>query len=212
MAGDTQTTHYLWIMPEVGGAPTTWGTSINQDLQDIDKWVFAANQGVAPVGSILMFGGVGAPVNWHVCDGSLQTIAGTYQALFNAIGYKYSAIQSGLSFNLPNLQGKFPLGVSSAYNLAATGGEEKHALAVNELAAHAHTITPVSHTHTLNAYNVSGTQRLAVGTGSSPIASANSITTSSNSAGPTATNSTGAGVPHNNMPPFLVLNFIIRFQ
>jgi microcystin-dependent protein len=203
---DTQTVHYRWVMPEVGSAATTWGGSLNGDLADIDTQVFAAQQAGLPIGAISMFAGVGPPPNWLICDGrSLSTT--TYAGLFAVILYTYGG--SGGSFNLPNMQDKFAIGAGPSHTVAATGGEATHTLTTAELAAHSHTIAPVSHTHTVSAYAASGSQH---GTFAStgPLLSSTSITTGPNSAGPTGTNSTGSGTPHNNLPPYLVINFIIR--
>lgn len=192
-------------MPEVGSAATTWGGSLNGDLADIDTQVFAAQQAGLPIGSISMFAGVGPPPNWLICDGrSLSTTA--YDKLFAVILYTYGG--SGGSFNLPNMQDKFAIGAGPSHTVAATGGEATHVLTTAELPAHTHTITDKQHTHAVNNVmaNASGGHQ---GTGASGQNIVN-VTTQPAFTGITGTNATGSGTPHNNLPPYLVLNFIIR--
>jgi microcystin-dependent protein len=105
--------------------------------------------GVAPTGTITMFGAPTPPSGWLKCDGSpLSTTA--QPNLFAIIGYNYGG--SGTTFNLPNLQGRFALGASTAYPqtpTAATGGEVNHTLLLAEMAVHNHTAVQNDHYHNL---------------------------------------------------------------
>ena len=73
---DTQTVHFQMVMPEIGAASTTWGTSLNGDLAIIDTQMFANQQGSLPIGSISMFAGSspGSGINLRgpVCGHRLQ--------------------------------------------------------------------------------------------------------------------------------------------
>ena len=102
--------------------------------------------GVAPTGAMFMWPAATAPGGYLLCQGqSLATAA--QAALFSIIGYTYGG--SGANFNLPNLQGRFPIGIQGAtYPLAGIGGEATHVLTIAELAAHNHTATQPTHTHT----------------------------------------------------------------
>jgi microcystin-dependent protein len=210
---DTQTVHFRWVMPEVGSAATTWGGSLNGDLADIDTQVFAAQQAGLPIGSIAMFAGVGPPANWLICDGRPLSTT-TYASLFAVIGNIYTLPPGGGgNFNIPNMQGVFPIGAGRGvagtnYALAATGGEEKHALLTTELAAHSHTITDKSHTHVVSNIMApaSGGHQATTGSGSN----ITDVTTQAAFTGITGTNAAGSGTPHQNLPPYLVFNFIIR--
>jgi len=258
------TTHYSFVKPDLSGSPTTWGQSLNADLDSIDALIYGNQQGVSPIGSITMFAGAAAPANWLICDGSAVS-ATTYAALYAIVGLAYTpgGALIGGNFNLPNLSQKFPLGASGG-TLAATGGEAAHTLTAAELAPHAHPITDVSHSHggsqgshSHNVYqdahshsayqdshNHSYTQptNYAGYTGQYPsTASVGSTTGTTSTAQPavhidsqqpavhadtqqpavyispqntglTTTQNAGGGGAHNNMPPYLAINFIIRYQ
>lgn len=80
-----------------------------------------------PVGVILPFGGVAAPVgSWFMCNGATLAIA-SYPKLYAAIAYRFGG--SGGNFKLPNLAGRFPLGLDPAEaatrfdNVGETGGK-----------------------------------------------------------------------------------------
>jgi microcystin-dependent protein len=209
-----------------------------------------------PTGSILDFAGSLAPGGFLLCDGAAvdRTI---YAALYAALGSDMSPWGQGdgsSTFNVPDLRGRVPVGAGTGSGLtnralAATGGEENHALSIAELAAHthvqnAHTHVQNSHTHAQNAHGHNdnghthppgtGTgYRMLVGTGGSGASTAGAViatagntgighasiatTTATNQAAvasnqdTTATNqNTGSGTGHNTMPPFVVLNRIIK--
>ena len=130
-----------------------------------------------PVGSVLMWGGATAPSGYLLCQGQAVSRT-TYSSLFAIIGTTFGAGDGSTTFNLPDLQGAFPLGKSGSYALGATGGsadqttliQHQHAdtFAVSNGAAshtHAgpsHTHSGPSHTHALtsgntNFWRVSGT-------------------------------------------------------
>ena len=73
--------------------------------------VFVGDLGV-PVGTILPFAGSAAPYGYLLCDGSEQETA-KYLTLYNVIGTTYGTPfrgQAGLTFVLPDMRGRFPLG------------------------------------------------------------------------------------------------------
>jgi microcystin-dependent protein len=142
---ESTTQHYGWTKPEITKSSSTWGGFLNADLDSIDALVFANQQGLTPIGSITMFGGATAPANWLFCQGQSLSTTGTYAALFAVFGYAFGG--SGANFNLPNLQGKFPLGVTGAAAPGAAGGASTVALATANLPAHTHTVTQVAHSH-----------------------------------------------------------------
>ncbi len=114
-----------------------------------------------PLGLVVPFAGSGLPPGWLFAEGQVLTRA-AYPALFAAIGDSYGA-PDGLSFNLPDLRGRFPLG-KAAGGTGAVLGERGGALimgggtlslppltpaftvpavnySVNGLAAHGHTVS-----------------------------------------------------------------------
>jgi microcystin-dependent protein len=142
-----------------------------------------------PPGLVSPFAGSSAPTGWLACNGATVSRT-TYANLFSAIGTTYGAGDGSTTFGLPNLQGAFPLGSSGSYALGATGGEATHLLTIAEVPAH---------THTYSQPSIGGG---AEGTGSN--ASLPVVTPGQ------ATGSTGGGGAHNNMPPYLAVNYIIK--
>ena len=80
-----------------------------------------------PVGKIDMYAGVTAPDGWLLCDGSAVDRT-TYAELFRIIGTTYGIGDGSTTFNLPNMQGRVPVGVgtesSVTYSLGGTGGNK----------------------------------------------------------------------------------------
>jgi microcystin-dependent protein len=251
---ESVTAHYGWTKPEITKSASTWGGFLNSDLDSIDALVFANQQGLVPIGSISMFGGATAPTNWLLCQGQSLSTTGTYAALFAVLGYAYGG--SGANFNLPNLQGKFPLGVTGTAAPGAAGGASAVTLATANLPAHAHAITDVAHNHSLSdpTHNHSQTPHthgvtdpghahtggfapsgglfnsgvgpgLAQNTGTNTTgisvqgssaginAAAAGISLSPAGTGLGATQNTGSGTPLSlPLPPYITINFIVRYQ
>lgn len=195
----------------------------------------------SPTGSITMYGGSSAPAGWLRCDGTAISRT-TYSALFSIIGTQYGVGNGSTTFNLPNLQGKFPLGGTS--DRGTTGGEADVTLTSAQIPSHQHgvgtyTIPSVGnhdhsfgHTHDLtNKYfqfsfgaGSGATLQALDNTGAAiPGANvANSGVTSSQSSSTTgaagahdhiisgSSGSTGGSGSHNNMPPYQVVDYIIK--
>ena len=156
-----------------------------------------------PIGSIMQYAGSISPNGWMLCNGATYSIY-MYNALYNVIGYTYGG--TGDSFAIPDLRARVPVGLpgtpysgSIINNLGAIGGEEKHTLTVDELASHAH-----NWSYTQNAANsgaISGTTGYWGGGDSSGVPAV----------GSGITDSSGNNVPHNNIQPYIVLNYIIKY-
>lgn len=151
-----------------------------------------------PPGVMEMYGGDIAPAGWLMRDGSAVSRT-TYAALFAAIGTKFGAGDGSTTFNLPDARGRSPLGAGQGNTaeggglgtnraVGATGGAETHTLTTAQLPAHSH--------------GISG-QTISTG-GASP------AFTTGGSAQSSSTQSAGSGQAHNNMHPFLAVNFIIK--
>jgi len=78
-----------------------------------------------PVGSISLFAGTTAPSGWLICDGSAVSRT-TYANLFSVIGTTYGAGDGSTTFNIPDIQGKVPVGINFSDTdfdtLGKTGG------------------------------------------------------------------------------------------
>jgi len=175
-------------------------------------------------GMMMPFAGTGAPTGWLICDGRTLKIS-QYLALFQMIGTLYGG--DGITtFALPNCSGNVIVGKNSlstyANSLGQSGGEETHLLVSSEMPTHAHTGTTDSagaHVHTLN--NATTVQINGLNTPGSidnsggEINCVNTLTASVNSAGAHThtftSNSTGGSQPHNNLQPYITLNYIIKF-
>jgi microcystin-dependent protein len=99
-------------------------------------------------GSIYMFAGSTAPQGFLLCDGSAVSRT-TYATLFDTIGTTYGAGDGSTTFNLPDMSGRVPVGVSQSYALASTGGEEGHVLLSSEIPTHSHEIAQHGHASTI---------------------------------------------------------------
>lgn len=132
------------------------------------------------------------PSGWLLCDGSAISRA-EYPKLFMAIGTLYGAGDGTTTFNLPNLKGRVPVGFDSAQTefsvLGKTGGEKAHSLTADENGPH---------THEISSYIYLDGSYLDLNVSDIPC-----MYTTSDSA------SSGLGTAHNNLQPYIALNYII---
>lgn len=160
------------------------------------------------VGEIRMFAGNFPPVGWMFCDGNTMPIAEN-EVLFQLIGTTYGG-DGEETFNLPNLQSRIPLhmGTSTAsgttYQIGEASGVESVTLTLNQI--------PI-HTHPLLATNDSGSQANALNqvlAAQSPVSIYRPNATPPNvPMNASSVSVTGGSQPHDNMQPFLCVNYII---
>jgi microcystin-dependent protein len=144
------------------------------------------------------------PKGWAQCNGQLLPI-NQNQALFSLLGTTYGG-DGRVNFALPNLQGRNPMHMGSGHTLGERGGEAAHTLIISEVP---------SHTHTVSAANVAPTAGApSNGRVLSQSAGANLYGASANLVGmaPNALGSVGGSQPHENMQPYLTLNFCIALM
>lgn len=175
--------------------PALNDTNINRLQQLIKQDIQGAVSGdTLPIGAIMPFGSDTIPDNWLLCNG--QAISRTtYQDLFNTIGITYGSGDGFTTFNLPDLQGKIPVGLdendTDFDTLGNTGGEKEHTLTINEMPSHTHKY------HANLAFTGSGSDGTGLKQGSD-LRPNDTI------------DSTGGGQPHNILQPYIVQNYIIK--
>ena len=142
------------------------------------------------------------PKGWALCNGQFLPI-NQNQALFALLGTTYGG-NGQTTFALPNLRGRVPIHFSDAHTLGEAAGSTSVTVNIQQLPTHTHPLmgsqtvgdTPVP-TNTVLA----DTTKLIYG-------DAISLTTLN----PISVTSVGGSQPHNNMMPYLTLNFIIALQ
>lgn len=160
-------------------------------------------------GMIHMWGSSSAPNGWLLCNGLVcDRTNPIYERLFEAIGYTYGG--SGDFFNLPNIQGRFPLGAYASKPLGRTGGEYRVTLQETHMPSHTHTLSSTGeHQHWYEIphfVNKQGGRDGMAGGGWNGFGA----TTGVNGNHTHTMNPVGGGQSHENMPLYRVINFIIK--
>ncbi|HLW53969.1 MAG TPA: tail fiber protein [Candidatus Angelobacter sp.] len=163
------------------------------------------------VAEIRIFAGNFAPTGWAQCNGQLMPISQN-TALFSLLGTTYGG-DGKSNFALPDLQGSAPMQAGqgpglSLRDLGETGGEQTVTLLQTEMPAHSHTIQAAAGTGLADpTNNVWASGAKGFGSIYSPSAQATNVQMN-----PFALSLAGGNLPHNNLPPFLGLLFIIALQ
>jgi len=146
------------------------------------------------LGSICLFAGNYAPYGWAFCDGSILSISQNC-ALFSLLGNYYGG-DGRVNFALPDLRGRVPVhfgqgtGLSNNYVIGYTGGSETVPLSTTQVQL------PVNTAALDNSILDSTSDASVVIANPSSVSGASSF-------------SLGGGQSHDNMQPYLALNYII---
>ena len=151
-----------------------------------------------PTGILLPYAGTAPPDGWMLCNGQ-EVSRGAYSNLFAVLGIYYGIGDGSTTFNLPDLRGRMPMGLdnmggnsadrvihSAADSIGGNAGEESHQLSFDELPSR-------------NAY--SGHANRGQGDSGGSFNYVHQL----------HTDTVGNDQPHNNMPPYLSLNYIIKY-
>lgn len=172
--------------------------------QSIKAYIATQVDALVPTGIIIPYAGASAPSGWLLCDGDtgLDSVADTtLAALFAVIGTTFGGTGAS-DFDLPDLRGRLPLGkdnmggssanrvtASQADNVGQSSGSQNHTLSEAEIPDHTHNLLSFASFGSGGGealHRSSGTLFALGGTGSP------------------------GGLAHNNMNPYLTLNYIIK--
>jgi microcystin-dependent protein len=162
------------------------------------------------LGEIRVFPFNFAPVGWALCNGQVMSISQN-TALFSLLGTQFGG-NGQSTFALPNFQGCFSMGQGNGPGLTPrsigeSDGETAVTLLLSDIPVHTHSVecnVAANQSSPANAI-FSG-----AGRGKPPAyAAASGATVNMNA---TAVGSMGSSQPHNNLPPYLTMNFCIALQ
>jgi microcystin-dependent protein len=152
------------------------------------------------VGEIRMFAGNFAPAGWNFCDGSLLPISEN-ETLFTLIGTTYGG-DGQSTFALPDLRGRLPIHMGGGFTLAEPGGAETVTLSIQQMPSHPHPLLASADSgSTLNP----GNNVVAATLTATPYFKA----TPANPLSSQSISSVGNNEPHENIQPYLCVDFII---
>ncbi|HEX8527501.1 phage tail protein [Allosphingosinicella sp.] len=160
------------------------------------------------------------PMGWALCNGQLLPI-NQNQALFSLLGTTYGG-NGQTNFALPNLRGRAPIHFSNAHSLGEAAGSTSVTVNIQQLPQHIHLLqastTPVAATTANSIPGAPGTNKFLApsiasiqGGQTSPV-NLYGTPAALGAMSPNCVTSVGGSQPHNNMMPYLTLNFIIALQ
>lgn len=158
------------------------------------------------IGEIRCFGFNFAPIGWALCQGQLMSISQN-TALFSLLGTMYGG-DGRTTFGLPDLRGRTPMGMGQGPGLSQRdqgeqAGTETVTLVQGQLPAHNHSVAASS-----SATAKSPAAALPAYTGDA----ATYGTAGDMAMSPTMVGGGGGGQPHDNLQPYLVLNWCIATE
>lgn len=153
---------------------------------------------------IRLFGFNFAPVGWALCDGQLLPI-NQNQSLYSLLGTTYGG-DGRTTFALPDLRGRVPIHFDGSHPLGQKSGEETHPLTTAEIPGHTHQLAASNDTADSQIPNGTALARsTATDPGWTPPASLVGMA-------PESVGTTGTGQGHDNMQPYLTVEFCIALR
>jgi microcystin-dependent protein len=205
--------NYTITLPQIPAAQSALEIDTSGNITTVSIFV--------PTGALLPFAGATAPSGFLICDGSAYSRT-TYSALFAVIGTSYGSGNGSTTFNIPNMAGNVIIGPGGAIGaaVAGSGGEATHTLSIGEMPVHNHGINDPGHNHSpiysgsvggnviSGSFGVQGGSTYNVAPITGGLLSPTTVT--NNAYTGISTQNTGGGAAHNNVQPYLCLNYIIR--
>ena len=153
---------------------------------------------------VRLFGFNFPPQGWAKCDGQILPI-NQNQSLFSLLGTTYGG-DGRTTFALPELRGRACMHEGNGHQLGQKTGQENHTLNIAEIP---------SHTHQLQAYSEASDSNQATGrrygqasiASYSPLSGSKTVTMNADAVG-----NAGANAAHDNMQPYLAVNFCIALS
>lgn len=163
---------------------------------DAKDEIYQQDLTVPPTGTVVAFAGLVAPTGWLLCDGA-EVSRTTYARLFALIGTTYGSGSGGTTFKIPNLKGRVIAGFDADqwefYPMGWKWGSTTHTLSIDEMPSHRHDLTMSTTPHT----GSSSTRPLQ---GNLPTSNVT----------PNDMGFTGGDKAHNNLQPYIVMQYIIK--
>jgi len=145
-----------------------------------------------------------APKGWALCNGQLLPI-NQNQALFSLLGTTYGG-NGQTTFALPNLQGQVPIHMGNGHTLGEQGGSTSVTLNQSQMPQHIHVLQATN--QDIPANRTTDPANNFLGPANNLYGQPLNLT----ALDPSAVSNVGGSQPHNNMMPYLALNFIIALQ
>jgi microcystin-dependent protein len=142
------------------------------------------------------------PKGWALCNGQLLPI-NQNQALFALLGTAYGG-NGQTNFALPNLRGRVPIHMGNGHTLGEAAGSTSATVNIQQLPTHIHALQA--------SPNSSGATSDPSNAFLAPVNAGYGAPTNLMPLSPQSVTSVGGSQPHNNMMPYLTLNFIIALQ
>ncbi|MBM3787370.1 MAG: phage tail protein [Acidobacteria bacterium] len=157
----------------------------------------------AYIGQIILFGGNFAPQGWAFCNGQLLSIA-QYSTVFALLGTTYGG--DGLTtFALPDLRSRAPVHTANTHPQGEVAGSESVSVLSTQIPIHTHGVKVATSNEAPGANRPGGNVFAESTQYSAPTAADGTL-------GGITSGPTGGNQPHNNMQPYLAVNYIICLE